>query len=616
MSLEPGERFTKEIAYVTNSGKATVEDGYDTINIGPVNCEKGRKVRLKYLGKHEELQTDVGFALCLTEEVQADNYDDYIRRIIDKLIPDRPPEVGEEAYVEIDEIGDRNLGITILGGQRVELGPVRGSVGDMVRVMGVSDTFAKVLTESIRGENYEIRFKILSQQYDDLPVSKGDEVTTTIADMDGDNLIGYVGNIPIQFPSDEAEIAQKIDGRITGFDRDQVIGEITDTYDEVGRIQHANHWARMQWLKNAGFDNDPLRDFAVSFLGADEAQLPDDEARLRDTLIAEALRLAIADKTRDSNGSYPRAHVSGIRHWVVHKLAAVLGEPGENDTEQEQDDDTDWFKDVLSERTGPTITFHGDILQLSQGYYAPAPTHAVMTSDTEAVLVSGDPSTKFLDSDLDVEFRGISRVITNTSKSDLQAAGIPLQTQREYVGLEESPLVTESDLESYIETQPREKWSSEQTWEAYTGYGFQPDEDPLATTLDSGEHVSFWRVPVEYGTDSYRLKVQDVDTDGDSNAEMIAVPSRYRKHVCLILDALSGLQQGVDLKPYDGDVLVNCDFAPPRPQMRWLHAIGAEWLETSSRQLQWRIGSEDADSVREVFSELPVSITDEATGGA
>ena len=85
MSLEPGERFTKEISYVTKNGKATVTEGHDTINIGPVTCEKGRRVRLKYLGEHEELQQDVGFALCLTEEVLADDYDEYFRNIRQEL---------------------------------------------------------------------------------------------------------------------------------------------------------------------------------------------------------------------------------------------------------------------------------------------------------------------------------------------------------------------------------------------------------------------------------------------------------------------------------------------------------------------------------------------------
>jgi len=276
---------------------------------------------------------------------------------------------------------------------------------------------------------------------------------------------------------------------------------------------------------------------------------------LRDTLIAEALRLAIADKTKNSDASHPRAHISGIRHWVVHKLAAILGKPGEN-VEDEDEDNADWFKGVLSERVGPTITFLGDVLQLSQGYYAPAPTRAVMTSDTEAVLLSGQPSSVFLDSDFNIEFRGISRIITDTNESELEAADIPLQSRRKYVGLDETPLVTAADLAEYTATQPRETWVPEETWEAYTGptYGFQPDEEPMTVQLEDGVDVSFWRVPVEYGTDAYQIKVQpQPDETGDDEA-MIAVPSRYRKHVCLILEAVSGVPQTVELSSYDGDV--------------------------------------------------------------
>lgn len=609
MSLEAGERFTAEVTYVTQSGKGTVKHGHDTINIGPVDCEKGRRVRLKFLGE----QNDSIFALCLTEEVHGEGYHDYIRNIIDEIIPDRPPAVGEETYVEIDKIEERNLGISILGGKHVQLGPVRANEGDLVRVIGAPHNCAEVLTESARGENYEVRFNLISKQYDKLPVEEGDEFQTTIADKDGDDLVGYVGNVPVYFPSGSAELAQKIDACVTSFDHDRVRGEVLKTYDEVGRIKNANHWARMRWLKDVGFDNDPLHDFTQSFLGAGADQLPSDDSQLRDTLIAEAIRLAIADKTKNSDDEYPRAHISGIRHWVVHKLSAVLGEPGEA-----QEDGKDWFKGVLSDRVGPTITFLGDVLQLSEGYYAPAPTRAVMTSETEAVLLSGQPSSVFLESSLDLEFRGISRIITNTSEDTLEDAGIHVQPRRSYVGLDETTLLTEADLKSYIATQPRETWSGDDSWEAYTGqeYGFQLDSEPLTVDLDDGTEVSFWRVPVEYGTDAYRLQVRSAvdDTQSDGDDKMVAVPPRYRKHVCLILDAMSGLPQGVELSRFDDDVVVNCDFAPPRPQMRWLHAIGAEWLETSSRQLQWRIDGADATSVREVFSELPVAVTDNATG--
>jgi hypothetical protein len=44
--------------------------------------------------------------------------------------------------------------------------------------------------------------------------------------------------------------------------------------------------------------------------------------------------------------------------------------------------------------------------------------------------------------------------------------------------------------------------------------------------------------------------------------------------------------------------------------MRWLHAIGAEWLETPTYTLQWKIPDGSTASVKDVFAELPVTITD------
>lgn len=221
MSLESGEQFTAEIKTVTRSGIAVIRYGNHLVNIGPVTCEKGERVRLKYLGQKEEYGNDVGFAICLTEEVLDSGYDDYIRGIMDLLILDEPPAQGSTTYTELDEIGERNLGVTILGGERIQLGPVRGEVGDLVRIVGVSEKYAKVLTPHARGENYEIRFKILSKQFNELPISVGDEVTTTISDVDDGALIGYVGDIPICFPDAEAEMAQKVDSQITDIDADR-----------------------------------------------------------------------------------------------------------------------------------------------------------------------------------------------------------------------------------------------------------------------------------------------------------------------------------------------------------------------------------------------------------
>jgi hypothetical protein len=475
-------------------------------------------------------------------------------------------------------------------------------VGDLVRIVGVSDNYTEVLTPHARGENYETRFKILSNQFNELPVSVEDEVTTAISDVDDGELIGYVGDIPISFPDADAEMAQKVDSRITGIDADRFVGEVVKAYDEPGRIEDASHWARMQWLRQAGFADDPLRDFAQDFISHDQAVLPETTDRLRDALIAGGIRLAIADKVGESDEAHPRAHISGVRHWVTHKLAAILGDPAEEDAD-------DWFKDILKERSGPTITFLGDILELSEGYYAPAPPHAVMTTSSTAVLVSGKPTMALADSGLDLEIRGVTRIITETSEAELSENDIPVQSRSEYVGLDGGRLFTEDELVSFIANQPKEDWMPEENWEPYTGqqWGFQHDGDPLEAELADGSIVSFWHAPVEYGRDVSRLKVQQSSSE---SPQMIAVPSRYRKHVSLLADALSGIPQRVELKETADGVIVNCDFVPPHHQMRWLHAIGAEWLETSKNQLQWRIRSEESDSVVDLFEPLPVTLTD------
>lgn len=600
MTIEAGQQFTAEISYVTRNGLGTVEEGHDNINIGPVDCEKGRRVRLRYLGKQEEKGNDVGFAICLTDDVIGDDYDEYIQNIIDELIPDRPPELGEETYATIDRIGKRDLAITELGGEEVQLGPVRADEGDIVRIIGTGGNYAEV-QPSAKGENYDIRLRVLAGHTEDLPIQPGDEIKTVIADATDDSLIGYVGEAFIRFPPDAAEVAQKVRARVTGFEQDQIVGQVIETLDEVGRIERASHWARMQWLRRAGFEDNPLLEFAQTFTQQPATRLPDSGDRLRDTLIGEAIRYAIADKTDEAGGSYPRVHISGLRHWVLHKLAAVLGNPSSNE------DVDDWFRAVLTDRAGPTITFLGDIQELAEGYYAPAPTRAVMISDTEAVLLSGRPTVEFTTVGLDVEFRGVARILRDVGPEELSDVGIPVQSQDAYTGLADEQLLSESDLETYITSQPREPWEATDTWEVYTGqYGFQQDEDPLTVVLGGETEVSFWKVPIEYGADQYQLRVLNAD---EQHPAAVSVPRRYAKHITLLLEAVDGLPQRVEMNNTPNGTLVSCDFAPPRPQVRWLHAIGGEFRETPSRDLQWLTPDTAADSVADAFEPLPVTIT-------
>lgn len=607
MSLNVGEVFTAEISMVIGSGIGCVKNGHDTITVGPVNCEKGTQVQLKYLGEEDQDgSTPVQYALCLNDTVTADNYDEYIRKRLNDLIPDKPPAQDEVAYAEIDAIEGNDIGVTYMGGEKIHLGPVNGASGDVVKIEGVTDSHAKVLTPDYRGENYETRFNILAQRVHELPVTKGETFTTAVTEIEDETPVGYVGEMPIHFPTGDAAIGQKIDGKITEFDQDKAIGAIVEKYDEVVRVENAGHWARIQWLRQQGFGDDPMRAFATEFLGVEQATLPDGEDQIRDALIAEAIRRGLKHKATAGAESYPRAHVTGIRHWVLHKLRPIIGEP---------EDDDNWFHDILTDRNEPTLTFYGDLMRLSNGYYAPGPTRAVLTGDSEAVLVSGQPSEHFLAQGLDLEFRGISRVITNTSEADLAAADITVQPLTDYIGEDTVDSFDAAYLQEFIKIRDTQPWQPEADWEAYlgnVGYGITWGDDPYQVTQEDETTLSLWRNPVEYGPDDYWIKITPDDDIED--AKMVRVPNRYYKQVCFVLDRLGGLPRSAQFSTLDDGIRLSCDFAPPRAQMRWLNAIGAKWEKPKHNKIHWQFDAEDKESVEQAFGKLAVDIKASTAG--
>lgn len=607
MSLEAGDIFTAEVEMVTRSGLGSVQKGHDTITIGPVNCKKGTQVQLKYLGERKiNPNTTVRNAMVLTEGVIADGYEEYIEGILDVLIPDAPPAPDEVTYTKIDDVDDRGIGYSEMGGTRICLGPVTAGPGDIVKIEGVTEETAKILTSDYRGENYDIRFNMLSNQYHKLPISEGDEFTTAITEINDGTPIGHVKNISITFPDDDAAVGQKIEGRISGFSGDQVIGKIIEKYDEVVRVENAGHWARVQWLRQHGFGDEPMQTFAAEFLEVDPAVLPDTDEHIRDTLIAEATRLGLQDKAgNDADSGYVRAHVAGIRHWVLHKLEPILGRP---------DDEDNWFRDVLSERTGPTLTFLGDLMKLSNGYYAPGPTRAIMTTASEAVLVSGQPSSYFLDRGLDLEFRGISRIITDTSEDALKEVDIPVQPLEDYIDANDVGTFDADYLQQFIEMRESQEWTPSDDWEAYLGnigYGFDWGDDTYEVTTEDGMSLSLWKQPVEFGGDEFWLKIDPADEF--SETEMVWVPYRYRRQVCLVLDDIGGLTRRAELSQLDDGVRLSCNFPPPRPQVRWLNAIGARWENPKHNKIYWQLDAANKKSVEQTFSKLAVDIEDATT---
>lgn len=605
MSLEPGDLFTSE-ANVIKSGLASVKYKNKTISIGPLSCESGTLVHVRYLGPREKNGTTTHFGVCLDESVVADRYSDYMENIRGLLTLDSPPSAGEPTPVRVADIVDGDIGIAEFGDTRVKLGPTTASVGEWIQVIGASNDCARIKYESDQGDNYEARFNLLLGNYVNLPIKTGDEFTTAITDVRDGVPIGHLRDVPVGFENSDLNKAQRVDGRITGFTDKYATAEVTNVHDEIANVADVGHWARMQWLRHLGFDEDPLREFTEEFIASNwDIEIEEDVQQIRDALIAEALRLAVADKAETSDAIHPRAHVSGIRHWVIHKLSPVLGDPDTDDNEN-----GDWFREVLTDRQGPTVEFLGDLMELKQGYYAPSPTRAVMLDEATALLISGQPSDWFLKQGLQMRFAGISRFVLETSEAELEELGVVIQSEEEYMYDTPVQIESVSNLSKFITSRQQSSWTQDPDWQAYTGpheYGFTFEgTDPFRTELPDGSVVSMWRSSPEYGHSEYYIRRE---ADGE-DPSMITVPRQYYKQVCLAIDAAAGMERTIEIKMSGTGPRINMPFAPPRAQMRWINAVGGQWEPPRSGTLRWGIESDYVSSAKRAFDSLPVNIQD------
>lgn len=600
MKLSSGDRFDAEVNLLRNR-TASVNVGSKTITVGPLICEDKERVQLRYLGTRNSSNTEVHYAVCLSSHaIDGEEYNEYLRKIVDLLTPEGLPSAGERTYVEISAISADGIGYAEIDDKRINLGPVDAQEGDFVQIEGYSETHARVIDDDIKGQNYELKFSILTGQWDKLPISTGEEYTTAIAEFDNETPICYVKDVPVSLPESEGQLGQKLDVRIDRFEDARVVGEVLELYDEVSRIKNPGHWARMQWLRDAGFDEPTLQTFTSEYIGVDIDSLPDDLESLEGAVVSEAIRLCLADKAEESEDVYPRAHITGIRHWVTHKLEHVLGEA---------DNEENWFRGYLDEGKGPTLTFLGDIIRLSHGYYAAGPTRAVMVTSDTAVLVSGTPTRKFLNMGLEVQFRNLSRILVDTSESELEAKGILTQTREEFIG-DTIQSSEEGFLTNFVNRSGSRDWDPEDPWESYggeSGFGLTWRDQPLEIKDGDGRLISLWREPIEYGGDEYYLRVATGD-----EFERIRVPYHYLKHVALAIDAAAGTPRTVDLSESaeDGTLHLACSFSPPRSQYRWLTAIGARWRGYHNKRINWEIPATAADSVVQIFNKLPVEIND------
>ncbi len=605
-TLTPGDLRTAEIATITKAGNAAVKVGSDFVTIGPIDQDilgKGSEITFQFYGG--------SWGVLLDETKRASDYLDFIENVEDTVVADVPPESGAQAFVRVDKMSDSRIGYSYFedttGDSHIDdtaivLGPVSVSEGDLVEVEGVDNNSARILNDKDRGEDYQPRWELLSNP-DNQPFGIGESHEITITGVKGNKAVGHLEDYPVQFGDTDVAVGQVVIAEVVGYDDGYVNAKIIEKTDEIRRLAGGNFWTNIQWLKKAGYGGDePLHTFAMEFIGVDQGTLPESDDKVRKALIAEAIRLAVAEKSEVTESEIDNAYVTSVRHWAVHKLSPLLGVAGSGDTEN-------WFQNILKEGQGSTLVSHGDLIQLTGGYYARSPTRAIPYSESEAVLASGVPTSVLRSIHLTLDIRGVSR-LAMMSRSTLEHLGIPIQSRDAYLGLEEYDTFDATFLENLTDTRISKDWEPEESWGSYIGnVGFDFEfGGPTSEVEINDRRYSIWNSQADSPGGDYWLRVQPV-TNG--SAKMVRIPWRYSRIVCLLVDQLSDDARTVEASPLDeGEERISCNFRLPGPAKQWLHALGGEYENPGHGKLHYRIKDTQHESVIDLFSQFPVTIED------
>ena len=341
-----------------------------------------------------------------------------------------------------------------------------------------------------------------------------------------------------------------------------------------------------------------IRRFGSEFFTIEESNLPSDSDSVKVAIISEAFRFAL-DSMPDPQGSIRKMHINSIRRWVIQKLRAIIPEI--------EKQDLNLFSNILQESNGPNLLFIGDILKLSKGYYSPSPTRVVNVDMNNWILISGLPTYYFTETGININVKGVGRMIENTSRSEIEGLAIPIQSKESYVGLMK---FDEKFLFNLLESETKQIWRPEMDWQGYkiwaegwwgkSDKGFLWGDTPINISNDFGI-VSFWRGKPEYGHYEYWLRIKK-----GGRESMISVCSHFYKQICLTIDGLGGKGRVVKFEKIDEDYRLRINFSPPKSQIRWLHAIGAKFEGLIGSEINWIVPSKAVKSTAEVFEMLSV----------
>ncbi len=341
-----------------------------------------------------------------------------------------------------------------------------------------------------------------------------------------------------------------------------------------------------------------IEELTTGFFGTRDATFTK-EADLQSSLVAEAIRLALDSVPRTEAG-WAKMHTLALRSWVTRKLRSVvprLENPGP--------DEPDLFMEVLRGK-GANMVFLGDVIELSNGYYSPAPTRRVPIDGEYSVLVSGLPTRYFAQASLKLIVAGPGRRLRHSEALTSGGPRIPIQDRHSYTGLQ-SGVFDQAALEGVIASEAQQAWTPDRSWSCYRGntgrYDFDwgQEDEHVATPLG---FLSLWQVPSEFGSDrKYRLRIRRGGTD-----HMVSIPKRLFRHVCLVLDLWADNPRVVSVVHGEDGATFAVNFSPPAAQVRWLHALGAAWLGGEGGKIRWRVPDESAQSAIDMFRELPLKV--------
>jgi len=342
-----------------------------------------------------------------------------------------------------------------------------------------------------------------------------------------------------------------------------------------------------------------LSEVASEFFRVPLANLPTGKRDLEQALVAEAIRLALADREPDDRGWRTR-HILSLRSWVTRKLRAlipILDAPSDNE---------DTFVEVLREGVGGNLVFLGDVTELAGGYYAPSPTRVVPIAAGTCLLVSGLPSAVLAKHGLQLNVKGISRIAQEGAESINSRLGLQVQERDSYLGTMGREGFSEESILAFIQRQRRRRWTEADVSDCYQGnrgaYGFEFSEHYASVSSPVG-YASLWEAATNVRPGEYWLRIKNHGKD-----EMIWIPNQLKKHVCLLLDKWGNKPRRVVISEADTGALLKAQFPPPGSQIRWIHAVGGQWLGSESPWIRWNVPRHSLDSLVHVFGMLPVTV--------